>query len=357
MKNTGSDSRTILVTGAAGFIGAALCERIIRDMERGAIKGARIIAVDEMNDYYDTALKEARLEGLHRSAAKGSFVFIEKSISDREAAEAVFREYHPDIVVNLAAHAGVLYSIDDPYAFMDSNVTGFFNILECCRNYPVEHLVYASSASVYGANEKEPYAEDDMTDSPVSLYAATKKCDELLAFAYSKLFGIPATGLRFFTVYGPAGRPDMAYYIFADRLAHGESIDLYNYGDCRRDFTYIDDIVEGVMRVARSAPSAGEGAGGAPHRIYNIGSGRTTGLMDFVQVLAGELKRAEVLAEDFDLESHICLKPLQPGDVPVTCADISGLENDLGFVPETDIRDGLRRFCEWYAEYGGYMKK
>lgn len=345
------NGKTVLITGAAGFIGAALAERMLSD-----VSDIRIIGVDDMNDYYDPALKRARLrrveEAAQGSSAGGKFVFIEKSITDREAMNDLFEVERPGIVVNLAAQAGVRYSVEAPYEFLDSNINGFFNILECCRDFPVEHLVYASSSSVYGANWKVPYSTEDMTDSPVSLYAATKKCNEVLAYAYSEMYGIPATGLRFFTVYGPWGRPDMAYYLFADKLVKGEKIQLYGYGKCERDFTYIDDIIEGVMRVAGSAPEA-EGRGDAAARVYNIGNSEKTGLFDFVRTLCAELQRTGVLPEGFDPDDHIELAPLQPGDVPVTYADVSSLEQDFGFRPETELGDGLRKFCEWFAEYKG----
>ena len=343
--------KTILITGVAGFIGAALAERMLRDES-----DVRIIGVDDMNDYYDPALKRARLRCVEEAAQETSagerFVFLEKSISDREAMRELFEDERPELVVNLAAQAGVRYSVEAPYEFVDSNIIGFFNILECCRDFPVEHLIYASSSSVYGANEKVPYSTDDMTDSPVSLYAATKKCNEVLAYAYSELYDIPATGLRFFTVYGPWGRPDMAYYSFAEKLAGGEKIRLFNYGKCERDFTYIDDIVEGVMRIAVRVPEA-KNPGSARANVYNIGNSEKTGLFDFARMLYEGLLRAGVLPEGFDLDGHIELAPMQQGDVPVTCADVSGLEQDCGFRPKIGLEDGLGKFCEWFAEYNG----
>ena len=346
MKEVDLKGKTILVTGAAGFIGAALCGRLMDEFD-----DIKLIGLDEMNDYYDPRLKELRLSGLTVRTGGDSFEFINMSISDKASLDGLFEKYRPDVVVNLAAHAGVRYSIVDPYAFLNSNIVGFFNILECCRHFPVEHLVYASSSSVYGANEKVPYSEADKTDSPVSLYAATKKANEVLAYSYAEMFKVPSTGLRFFTVYGPAGRPDMAYYGFADKLTRGETIELFNYGECERDFTYIDDIVEGIFRVMQGAPQAGEEGRKAPFSVYNIGNSDKVGLFDFVRTLCEELKRAGALDEDFDLDAHIRLEPLQPGDVPVTFADVSGLEKDFGFHPSTSLREGLRSFCEWYAGY------
>ena len=347
MKKISLENKTLLVTGAAGFIGAALCGRLLSDYD-----GITIVGVDDMNEYYDPALKRHRLERLAESAGE-RFIFENEDISDKDAIARLFEKYRPDIVVNLAAQAGVRYSIEAPYEYLDTNIAGFFNILECCRNYPVEHLVFASSSSVYGANSKVPYSTDDITDAPVSLYAATKKCNELLAYSYSELYGIPATGLRFFTVYGPAGRPDMAYYKFADTLTAGGTIQIYNYGNCERDFTYIDDIVEGITRVMEGAPEPDGEAGRAAYAVYNIGSGKKTNLMEFVEILEEELTRTGVLGEGFDFGAHTESVPMQQGDVEVTLADVSGLERDFGYRPGTQLRDGLRRFAEWYAGWIG----
>ena len=336
--------KTVLVTGAAGFIGANLSKRLLADFP-----SIRIIGIDNLNDYYDVALKHERLDALKQYADR--FTFIEKSIADKEAVDKVFAKYRPEVVVNLAAQAGVRYSITNPDAYIESNLIGFYNILEACRHYPVEHLVYASSSSVYGSNTKIPYSTDDRVDNPVSLYAATKKSNELMAHAYSKLYNIPSTGLRFFTVYGPCGRPDMAYFGFTDKLVRGEKIKIFNYGNCRRDFTYIDDIVEGVVRVMQSAPEKRDGADGLPvppYRVYNIGNNAPENLLDFVTILQEELVAAGVLPEGFDFEAHKELVAMQPGDVPVTYADTAPLERDFGYKPATPLRDGLRRFARWY---------
>lgn len=312
---------------------------------------AKIIGIDSVNDYYDVRLKEYRLDELSRN---DSFTFIKGNIADKELIEAVFEKYRPDVVVNLAAQAGVRYSITNPDAYIESNLVGFFNILEACRNYPVEHLVYASSSSVYGTNKKVPYSTDDKVDNPVSLYAATKKSNELMAHAYSKLYNIPSTGLRFFTVYGPAGRPDMAYFGFTNKLVNGETIKIFNFGNCKRDFTFVDDIVEGVVRVMQGAPEKKNGEDGLPvppYAVYNIGNNQPENLLDFVQILSEELVRAGVLPGDYDFESHKELVPMQPGDVPITFADTDALERDYGFKPSTSLRDGLRKFAEWYKEF------
>jgi nucleoside-diphosphate-sugar epimerase len=321
------------------------------------VEGVTVIGIDNMNDYYDVRLKEARLENLSVNA---SFIFIRGSISDKPLISELFEKYKPQVVVNLAAQAGVRYSITNPDAYMESNLTGFYNILEACRHSydngesGVEHLVYASSSSVYGSNKKVPYSIDDRVDNPVSLYAATKKSNELLAHAYSKLYNIPSTGLRFFTVYGPAGRPDMAYFSFTNKLREGKTIQIYNYGNCKRDFTYVDDIVEGVIRVMQGAPERKNGEDGLPlppYAVYNIGNNQPENLLNFVDILQQELIRAGVLAEDYDFEAHKELVPMQPGDVPVTYADIGTLERDFGFKPRTSLRDGLRKFAEWYKEF------
>lgn len=336
----------ILVTGAAGFIGANLVKRLLEDY-----KTCKIIGLDNMNDYYDVRLKESRLEELQKYE---SFKFIKGNLADKELINKIFDEYRPSIVVNLAAQAGVRYSITNPDAYIESNLIGFYNILEACRNYPVEHLVYASSSSVYGSNKKVPYSTDDKVDNPVSLYAATKKSNELLAHAYSKLYNIPSTGLRFFTVYGPVGRPDMAYFGFTNKLINGEKIQIFNYGNCLRDFTYIDDIVEGIIRVMQGSPEKKNGEDGLPippYAVYNIGNSNPENLLDFVNILQEELIRAGVLPEDYDFESHKELVPMQPGDVPITYADTTPLERDYGFKPSTSLRDGLRKFAEWYKEF------
>lgn len=338
----------ILITGAAGFIGWCLAKRVCAENPE-----AVVIGFDSVNNYYDVRLKEYRLNDLARY---GNFEFIRGNLADREALNGIFKKYHPNIVVNLAAQAGVRYSIDHPDAYIESNLIGFYNILEACRHYSVEHLVYASSSSVYGGNKKVPFSTDDKVDSPVSLYAATKKSNELLAHAYSKLYNIPATGLRFFTVYGPAGRPDMAYFGFTNKLCNGEKIQIFNFGNCKRDFTYIDDIVDGVMRVMAKAPEKKNGEDGlplAPHKVYNIGNSAPENLLDFVQILQEELARAGVLPSDYDFEAHKELVPMQPGDVPVTYADTSDLERDFDFKPKTSLREGLREFAEWYKEFYG----
>lgn len=337
---------TVLITGAAGFIGAALAERLCRQ------EGATVVGVDNLNEYYDVRLKETRLAALRDCS---SFTFVKGNIADKAFLSDLFHRFSPRIVVNLAAQAGVRYSIENPDAYIESNLIGFYNVLEVCRHSQgVEHLVYASSSSVYGANAKIPYSTQDKADEPVSLYAATKKSDELMAHAYAKLYDLPCTGLRFFTVYGPLGRPDMAYFGFTDKLKRGETISLFNYGDCRRDFTYIDDIVEGVVRVMRHAPERRKGGDGLPlppYALYNIGNNHPETLLDFVRILGEELVAAGVLPSDFDFEAHRRLVPMQPGDVPVTYADTSALEKDFGFRPATPLREGLRKFARWYAEF------
>lgn len=344
--------KTILVTGAAGFIGANLIKRLYADVE-----DVTVIGIDDMNDYYDVRLKNARLEEL---SGNPSFIFVKGSIADKALITEIFEKYKPQVVVNLAAQAGVRYSITNPDAYIESNLIGFYNILEACRHSydggaaGVEHLVYASSSSVYGSNKKVPYSTDDRVDNPVSLYAATKKSNELLAHAYSKLYNIPSTGIRFFTVYGPAGRPDMAYFGFTNKLREGKTIQIFNYGNCKRDFTYVDDIVEGVVRVMKKAPDRVIGEDGLPlppYKVYNIGNNSPENLLDFVDILQQELIRAGVLPEDYDFEVHKELVPMQPGDVPVTYADISALERDFRFKPSTSLREGLRRFAEWYREF------
>ena len=344
--------KTVLVTGAAGFIGSFLSERLLSDFE-----DIRVIGFDSVNDYYDIRLKESRLEKLQKHE---NFIFIKANLADKDKVSEVFREYSPQIVVNLAAQAGVRYSITNPDAYIESNLIGFYNILEACRHSydgsatPVEHLVYASSSSVYGSNKKVPYSTDDKVDNPVSLYAATKKSDELMAHAYSKLYNIPSTGLRFFTVYGPAGRPDMAYFGFTDKLLRGETIRIFNYGNCKRDFTYIDDIIEGVVRVMQGAPERKDGEDGLPvppYAVYNIGNQNPENLLDFVDILQQELIAAGVLPNDYDFEAHKQLVPMQPGDVPVTYADTTPLERDYGYKPSTDLRTGLRSFARWYKDF------
>ncbi len=345
------NNKTILVTGSPGFIGANLVLRLLKELS-----GGTVISFDNMNDYYDPALKEYRLS-LIEEAAKASpvmHVFVRGSIADKALVDKVFAEYRPAVVVNLAAQAGVRYSIDHPDVYIESNLIGFYNILEACRHNPVEHLVYASSSSVYGGNKKVPFSTDDKVDNPVSLYAATKKSNELLAHSYSKLYNIPSTGLRFFTVYGPAGRPDMFYFSATNRLVKGETISIFNYGNCKRDFTYVDDIVEGVLRVMQGAPEKADGEDGLPlppYAVYNIGGGTPENLLDYIQTLQEELVRAGVLPADYDFAAHQKLVPMQPGDVPVTFADSTGLETDYGFRPTITIREGLRKFAEWYKAY------
>lgn len=346
------ENKTILITGTAGFIGANLALELLR-----TVRGVKLVGLDNMNDYYDVSIKEHRLaeiEALASEKADCKWVFVKGNIADKALIEKIFTESKPEIVVNLAAQAGVRYSITTPDVYIESNIIGFYNILEACRNHPVEHLVYASSSSVYGSNKKVPYSTDDKVDNPVSLYAATKKSNELLAHAYSKLYNIPSTGLRFFTVYGPAGRPDMAYFGFTNKLMKGETIQIFNYGNCKRDFTYVDDIVEGIKRVMERAPEKKDGDDGLPlppYRIYNIGNSNPENLLDFVTILQEELIRAKVLPADYDFEAHKKLVPMQAGDVPVTFADTSALEADTGFKPNTPLRTGLRRFAEWYADF------
>ena len=346
------ENKSIFITGVAGFIGSNLAKRILTTVE-----GARIVGLDNMNDYYDVRLKEARLDELNKFE---NFSFVKGNLADKATITAIFVQYKPQIVVNLGAQAGVRYSITNPDAYVEANLIGFYNILEACRHSydegytPVEHLVYASSSSVYGSNKKVPYSTEDKVDNPVSLYAATKKSNELMAHAYSKLYNIPSTGLRFFTVYGPAGRPDMAYFGFTNKLLKGETIQIFNYGNCKRDFTYVDDIVEGVVRVMQGAPERRNGEDGLPvppYAVYNIGNQNPENLLDFVHILQEELVCAKVLPEDYDFEAHKKLVPMQPGDVPVTYADTSALERDFGYKPSTSLRDGLRKFAEWYAEF------
>lgn len=341
--------KTVFITGASGFIGSNLAKRILTTEP-----DTKVIGLDNMNDYYDVRIKEARLAELQKFE---NYTFIKGNLADKALINSIFEQYHPDIVVNLGAQAGVRYSITNPDAYIESNMIGFYNILEACRHYPVEHLVYASSSSVYGSNKKVPYSTDDKVDNPVSLYAATKKSNELMAHAYSKLYNIPSTGLRFFTVYGPAGRPDMAYFGFTNKLVKGETIKIFNYGNCKRDFTYVDDIVEGVVRVMAKAPEKKNGEDGLPippYAVYNIGNSNPENLLDFVQILSEELVRAGVLPADYDFEAHKELVPMQPGDVPVTFADTEPLERDFGFKPHTPLREGLRKFAEWYKEF--YME-
>lgn len=345
--NIDLNGKTILVTGAAGFIGANLVKRLLTDFEN-----VKVVGIDSITDYYDVNLKYERLKEIE-SLSK-DWAFIKGSIADKTLIDKIFVENKIDVVVNLAAQAGVRYSITNPDSYIESNLIGFYNILEACRYNPVEHLVYASSSSVYGNNEKIPYSTDDKVDNPISLYAATKKSNELMAHAYSKLYNIPSTGLRFFTVYGPAGRPDMAYFGFTDKLVKGDSIKIFNYGNCKRDFTYVDDIVEGVVRVMQHAPEKSNGADGLPippYKVYNIGNNQPENLLDFVQILQEELVRAGVLPSDYDFESHKELVPMQPGDVPITYADTTPLEQDFGFKPSTPLREGLRRFAEWYNSF------
>ena len=345
-QNVDLKSKPILITGAAGFIGANLSKRLLQDFP-----DAQVIGLDNVNDYYDVRLKEYRLSEL---TTYPNFTFIKGNLADKARIDRIFEQYQPQIVVNLAAQAGVRYSITNPDAYIEANLIGFYNILEACRHHPVEHLVYASSSSVYGSNKKVPYSTEDKVDNPVSLYAATKKSNELMAHAYAKLYNIPCTGLRFFTVYGPAGRPDMAYFGFTNKLRQGETIQIFNYGNCKRDFTYIDDIVEGIVRVMQRAPEKAIGEDGLPippYALYNIGNNQPENLLDFVQILSEELVRAGVLLEDYDFEAHKQLVPMQPGDVPVTYADTSALERDFGFKPATPLREGLRRFAEWYKAF------
>ena len=353
MQKIDLNGKTILVTGSPGFIGANLVIRLLKEMSSGTV-----VSFDNMNDYYDVSLKEWRLALVEKAAEASSVkhVFVKGSIGDKELVDQLFEEYHFDIVVNLAAQAGVRYSIDHPDVYIESNIIGFYNLLEACRYNPVEHLVYASSSSVYGGNKKVPFSTDDKVDNPVSLYAATKKSDELLAHAYSKLYNIPSTGLRFFTVYGPAGRPDMFYYSATQKLVVGKNIQIFNYGDMRRDFTYIDDIVEGLLRVMQGVPEKKNGEDGLPvppYAIYNIGGGQPENLLDYISTLQEELVRAGVLPGDYDFEGHRDLVGMQAGDVPITYADASALESDYGFTPTIGIREGLRAFAEWYKEYYG----
>ena len=354
--NVSLESKTILITGAAGFIGSNLVKRLFHD-----VKNISVIGLDSITDYYDVNMKHERLKAISNTPRKGNgynqeWFFIKDNLANKEAVNKIFDEYKPAVVVNLAAQAGVRYSITNPGAYIESNLIGFYNILEACRNYPVEHLVYASSSSVYGSNKKVPYSTDDKVDNPVSLYAATKKSNELLAHAYSKLYDIPSTGLRFFTVYGPAGRPDMAYFGFTNKLREGKTIQIFNYGNCKRDFTYVDDIVEGVVRVMQHAPEKMTGEDGLPippYKVYNIGNSSPENLLDFVTILQEELIAAKVLPFDYDFEAHKELVPMQAGDVPVTFADTTPLEEDFGFRPSTPLRDGLRAFAQWYAQYYG----
>lgn len=346
MQKVELERKTIFITGVAGFIGSNLAQRLFKE-----IKDIKIVGLDNMNDYYDVRLKEYRLEKLSDNK---NFFFVKGNLADKDTVNSIFEDYKPQIVVNLGAQAGVRYSITNPDAYIEANLIGFYNILEGCRNYPVDHLVYASSSSVYGSNKKVPYSTDDKVDNPVSLYAATKKSNELMAHAYSKLYNIPSTGLRFFTVYGPAGRPDMAYFGFTNKLLQGETIKIFNYGKCKRDFTYIDDIVEGVVRVMQGAPERKNGEDGLPippYAVYNIGNNHPENLLDFVEILQEELIRAKVLPEDYDFEAHKELVPMQPGDVPVTYADTQALEENYGFKPATSLREGLRKFAEWYKEF------
>lgn len=336
----------VFITGASGFIGSNLAKRILTTEP-----STQVIGLDNMNDYYDVHIKEARLAEMQKFE---KYTFIKGNLADKALINEIFEKYCPDIVVNLGAQAGVRYSITNPDAYIESNMIGFYNILEACRHYPVQHLVYASSSSVYGSNKKVPYSTDDKVDNPVSLYAATKKSNELMAHAYAKLYNIPSTGLRFFTVYGPAGRPDMAYFGFTNKLVNGETIKIFNYGNCKRDFTYIDDIVEGVVRVMKKPPEKKKGEDGLPippYAVYNIGNSNPENLLDFVQILSEELVRAGVLPADYDFDAHKELVPMQPGDVPVTYADTTALERDFGFKPHTPLREGLRKFAEWYKEF------
>ena len=356
VQNVKLEFATVLVTGAAGFIGSNLVKRLFKD-----VKNIHVVGIDNMNDYYDVNIKKERLNEIELliGSESGKWDFVEGNIADKALIDSIFEKYHFSVVVNLAAQAGVRYSITNPQAYIESNLIGFYNILEACRNYPVEHLVYASSSSVYGSNKKVPYSTDDKVDNPVSLYAATKKSNELMAHAYSKLYNIPSTGLRFFTVYGPAGRPDMAYFGFTNKLREGKTIQIFNYGHCMRDFTFVDDIVEGVVRIMQHAPEKNLGEDGLPippYKVYNIGNNSPENLLDFVQILQEELTRAGVLPADYDFEAHKELVPMQPGDVPVTYADTTPLEQDFGFKPSTPLRQGLRSFAEWYARYYGSAK-
>ena len=347
--NVSLEGKTVLVTGAAGFIGSNLVKRLFKE-----VKNIRVVGLDSITDYYDVNIKYERLKEIE--ALGRDWLFVKANLADKAAIDSLFAEEKFSVVVNLAALAGVRYSITNPGSYIESNLIGFYNILEACRHHSVEHLVYASSSSVYGSNKKVPYSTDDKVDNPVSLYAATKKSNELMAHAYSKLYNIPSTGLRFFTVYGPAGRPDMAYFGFTDKLVKGDTIKIFNYGNCKRDFTYVDDIVEGVIRVMQHAPEKENGEDGLPippYKVYNIGNNSPENLLDFVTILQEELVRAGVLPSDYDFESHKQLVPMQPGDVPVTYADTTPLEQDFGFKPSTSLREGLRRFAQWYKEYYG----
>lgn len=349
-KNVDLTGKTVLVTGAAGFIGSNLTLELFKSYQN-----VHVVGLDNMNDYYDVSIKEYRLKEIEKTEKLGGkWTFVKGNLADKALIDRVFEEYKPLVVVNLAAQAGVRYSITNPGAYIEANLIGFYNILEACRNYPVAHLVYASSSSVYGSNKKIPYSTDDKVDNPVSLYAATKKSNELMAHAYSKLYNIPSTGLRFFTVYGPAGRPDMAYFGFTNKLIKGQTIEIFNYGNCKRDFTYVDDIVEGVKRVMECAPEKQNGEDGLPlppYRVYNIGNSSPENLLDFVDILQKELIRAGVLPADYDFEAHKKLVPMQAGDVPVTYADTSALERDFGFKPSTSLQAGLRKFAQWYKEF------
>ena len=347
--NVSLEGKTVLVTGAAGFIGSNLVKRLFKE-----VKNIRVVGLDSITDYYDVNIKYERLKEIE--ALGRDWLFVKANLADKAAIDSLFAEENFSVVVNLAAQAGVRYSITNPGSYIESNLIGFYNILEACRHHSVEHLVYASSSSVYGSNKKVPYSTDDKVDNPVSLYAATKKSNELMAHAYSKLYNIPSTGLRFFTVYGPAGRPDMAYFGFTDKLVKGDTIKIFNYGNCKRDFTYVDDIVEGVIRVMQHAPEKENGEDGLPippYKVYNIGNNSPENLLDFVTILQEELVRAGVLPSYYDFESHKQLVPMQPGDVPVTYADTTPLEQDFGFKPSTSLREGLRRFAQWYKEYYG----
>lgn len=350
--NVNLNNTTILVTGAAGFIGANLVLRLLKEVENSTIVG-----LDNLNDYYDPTIKNFRLKEIEKVESSDEWIFIKGNLADKEIIEKIFTEYSPKLVVNLAAQAGVRYSISNPDAYIESNIIGFYNVLEACRHHEVKHLVYASSSSVYGTNKKVPYSTDDKVDNPVSLYAATKKSNELMAHAYSKLYNIPSTGLRFFTVYGPAGRPDMAYFDFTNKLIKGQTIEIFNYGNCKRDFTYVNDVVEGVIRVMRCAPEKVNGEDGLPippYKVYNIGNSNPENLLDFVRILQEELIGAGVLSADYDFEAHKKLVPMQSGDVSVTYADTSELEEDFGFRPNISLREGLRNFAKWYKEF--YME-